>query len=459
MRHFVRVSLCAVVAALAACSAPAGDESRGVDESTATEQALSSSAGGPRARNFHFVEESERLGADTSPEGTSTTDLDLVDIDGDGDLDLYVTQGTAGPDGRADRLYANDGQGVFTDETSTRLARVNNTTNTAGAAFGDIDGDGDPDALLANLGQEQLLINDGNGVFDEAPPGRIPVTPFDPRSGVLDVSAGVAFADVNEDGALDALISNENPFLPGPLEGAQNRLYLNDGTGTFVEAALPPALDQSVAQLTGDIDGDGDLDIVVLNRGQERILIGDGSGSFKEETAERIPAVDLSVPNVSSSRGGGLADLDDDGDLDLIVGNSRGQPVEYYENDGCGFFDRAAFAYRPEVTDTVTGLVLIDLDRDGDLDVYLPDAGEFDAGPAGHGFFGARDHYLRNNGRGKFQDRTTHHFDLPNDPTTAATFGDLDGDGDLDLVVGNTDDNVPGDNGGERVFIQRRRGR
>jgi hypothetical protein len=445
-----------MVACVLGCSASA--------DGTLDEQpghALASAVAGKpnkhRARHFRFIEEPTRLPADTSLEGTSTTDVDLVDLDGDGDLDLYVTEGTASAAGRPDRLYINDGEGVFSDHTSTRLAAVNNTTNSVKTAFGDVDGDGDLDALVANLGQEQLLLNDGSGVFTEAAPGRIPAAPFDPRAGVLDVSAEATFADVNGDGALDALIANENPFLPGPDQGTQNRLYLNDGSGWFVEAPLPPATDQSAAQLTGDIDADGDIDIVVLNRGQERILIGDGSGSFSDQTSARIPLVDPSLLNASSARGGGLADLDGDGDLDLIVGNSRGQAVEYYENDGQGRFEPARFPYVPAEADTVSGLVLADLDQDGDLDVYLPDAGQFEGGPGGHGFFGAADHYFRNNRRGKFKDHTSRHFELPTDPTTAAVFGDIDGDGDLDLVVGNTDDNVPGDTGGERVYVQRTR--
>ncbi len=458
MRRVRGLGIQAALLALSACSAPAErDREVGVEE--ASDQAASlRTPKPPRGQNFFFVEESQRLPSDTSPEGTSTTDVDLVDVDADGDLDIYLSQGTASPEGRPDRLYVNDGKGVFSDDTASRLAAVNNTTNTAGASFGDVDGDGDWDALLANLGQEQLLINDGLGNFSEAPPGQIPVTAFDPRAGVLDVTAGVSLVDVNGDGALDALLANENPFLPGPLQGAQNRLYLNDGSGSFTEAPLPAMLDQSVAHLTGDIDGDADVDVVVLNRGQERILIGDGAGGFTEETAARLPLVDLSVPNVSSTRGGGLADLDGDGDLDLAVANSRGQALEYYANDGSGFFTPAPFAYRPETNDTITGLVLVDLDRDGDLDVYLPNAGEFDAGPAGHGFFGAPDLYFRNRGQGRFQERSARHFDLPPDPSTAAAFGDLDGDGDLDLVIGNTDDNVPGDTGGERLFVQRRRG-
>jgi hypothetical protein len=394
---------------------------------------------------FHYVEESPRLGPDLSPAGTSTTDVDLVDVDGDGDLDIYLAEGTDSIAGRPDRLLVNDGTGHFEDQSAARLPAPNNQ-NSAKADFGDVDGDGDVDALVAGVLGEDLLLNDGNGFFALAN-GQIPPPIVIPPQNRFDISADAKLVDIDDDGDLDALVSNENPFNPSPTGGDQNRIWMNDGGGAFTDetaARLPAATDQTGAMLPGDIDGDGDLDIVVLNRGQDFVLVNDGSAHFSNQTAARFPVT------ADSSRGGALADLDGDCDLDLVVGNSRGEPVAQYRNNGHGVFKAVAFGHVPFPDETDAGLVLVDLDDDGDGDVYLPNAGAFQSG---HGFLGGPDRYFRNNGKGKFQDRTSKHFAPPSDPTTAAAFGDLDGDGDLDLVTG-----ASGPGGEERLFIRRHNG-
>jgi hypothetical protein len=365
--------------------------------------------------------------------------VDLVDVDDDGDLDIFKAEGTDSIDGRPNRLLINTGAGVFVDETAVRIPEPNGANSTK-VDLGDVDGDGDLDAIVANVGPEQLLLNDGGGVFTDASAQLPPPVPV-----FQNISADARFADVDGDGDLDVLVSNENPF-PGGV-GAQNRIFVNDGTGHFIDgtaARLPAAIDQTAAMLPGDVDGDGDLDLVVLNRGQENVLINAGGGFFQDETASRFPVT------TDSTRGGGLADLDGDEDLDLVTGNSRGEPVALYLNEA-GVFTARNFGMVPLPDETDAGLELVDLEGDGDLDVYLPNAGQFQAG---HGFLGGPDRYFRNNGRGKFKERTSHHFTPPNDPTTDATFGDIDGDGDLDLVVGNS-----GENGGERVFVNRKNGR
>jgi hypothetical protein len=391
-------------------------------------------AGG--GQNFFFAEEPFHLPEDTSLPGTSSTDVDLVDLDADGDLDLFVAEGTDSPAPRPNRLLRNDGTGVFADVSAIALPTTP-VANSTKVDFGDLDGDGDLDAIVANLGPEQLLLNDGTGTFTDGG-GRLPPPPplFE------DITADARLADVDDDDDLDVLLSNENPFNPSPTGGAQNRIWINDGSGVFTDqtvARLPAATDQTGAMLPGDVDADGDLDVVVLNRGQDRVLINDGHGTFTDQTPVRFPTT------TDASRGGGLADLDGDGDVDLVVGNSRNEPVALYLNDH-GVFTPTTLKVMPRPGETIAGLELVDLDGDGDLDVYLPNAGPF---IAGHGFDGGPDRYLRNNGRAKFTDRSAAHFPTIVDPTTDAAFGDIDGDDDLDLIVGNS-----GENGRERVLVQ-----
>lgn len=388
-----------------------------------------------QGQNFFFVEETERLPPDTTAPGTSSTDVDLVDVDADGDLDLFVAEGTDTPAPRPNRLLLNDASGVFADVSATHLPPA--VANSTKADFGDVDSDGDLDAIVANLGPEQLLVNDGSGSFVDGSDQLPPPPPF-----LQDITADARLADVDADGDPDILLSNENPFNPSPTGGGQNRVLINDGTGVFADETavrVPIATDQTGAMLPGDIDRDGDLDVIVLNRGQDVVLINNGRGVFTDATSARFPVT------ADSSRGGGMADFDGDGDLDLVVGNSRNEPVALYMNEGATFV-AANFGSAPQAGETITGVELVDLDSDGDVDVYLPNAGPF---TSGHGFDGGADRYFRNNGNAKFKDGSGAHFPSVTDPTTDAAFGDVDGDADLDLVAGNS-----GENGAERLFVQ-----
>lgn len=389
-------------------------------------------------RRVTFVEDDTRLPASLSePADTSTVGLNLVDVDGDGDLDLFIPEGTGGLDGRPNLLLINDGCGFFRDESASRLPQ-GTVANSTKADFADIDADGDLDAIVANLGPEQLLLNDGHGRFTDAS-SALPPSP-DP----IDVSANAHFADINGDGCPDILLANENPFDPDPLHGAQNRALVNDCTGKFVDEThdrLPTVTDQSAALLQGDIDDDGDLDLVVLNRGQERVLINSGDGHFTDETTQRFPVT------TDSTRSGALADLDGDGDLDLVTSNSRGQAPALYLNSGRGYFAVAPFNYAEASGETDTELVLLNLNGDRYPDLFIANAGKFDSG---HGFEGGPDHLFENR-RGQFVEATSLHANFPaTQASTAAAVGDIDGDGAPDLIIGGTG---TGELGRERVFL------
>ena len=223
------------------------------------------------------------------PEGKT-----LVDVDLDGDLDIVVAEW-----GR-ELLWINQGGGAFVDETLQRLP--NTITQTKQVAAGDVDGDGDPDLVAANDGVNDLYLNDGTGVFTLSPlPGSVS-------------SVGVVLGDVDADGDLDLVFANAE-FL-----GSQNTLLLNDGTGGFtdVTAHLMPVdadISQKVAMV--DVDGDGDRDLVFANRrgpyggGQNRLYLNDGNGTFTDGTKGRMPVdtdrtTDVVAADVDGDGGPGL---------------------------------------------------------------------------------------------------------------------------------------------------------
>jgi hypothetical protein len=182
-------------------------------------------------------------------------------------------------------------------------------------------------------------LNDGTGRFTDATYTRMP--PMGWRTNAL------VLADVDSDGDLDLLVGNQS---------SQNQLFLNDGTGTFRDATaaqMPAIADDTRGLAVGDVDGDGDADLVVGNLGQSRLLLNDGAGTFVDTTATCFPAGALSTTYVA------LRDLDGDGDLDVIGGSWL------LRNDGNGRFTDVTAAMG------LTGFVRFaeDLDGDGDVDL------------------------------------------------------------------------------------------
>jgi hypothetical protein len=410
---------------------------------------------GAQANEFYLEDVTGRLPVDPGANGKDTLDVDLADIDGDGDLDLFVADGSASAAPFPNKVFLNDGAGHFTDATATVLP-PGPPANSTEVDFADIDGDGDLDAVVANLGPNQLLVNDGAGHFSDAsaqlpqaappgPPGfAVPFPPF-----FIEISAEARFADVDGDGDPDLLIANENPFPFGP-PGDFNRLLINDGAGSFTETQgrLPVAINQSAGFAVGDLDGDGDLDLIEVNIGVNRAFINDGSGSFADETASRLAAAGR------STRKGVLGDVDGDGDLDLFEGNSRNEQNRLFLNDGSGHFTEATATHLPARLDTTTDVDLVDLDLDGDLDAYITNVGDF---VGGHGFLGDQDQVLLNDGAGHFTDGSYPRSDGRVGRGTNAEWGDVDGDGDPDLVVANSggvdQPGLPPPDGAERLYV------
>ncbi|MBI5852011.1 MAG: VCBS repeat-containing protein [Planctomycetes bacterium] len=323
----------------------------------------------------------------------------LADVDGDRDLDLVIANGLH------DALYLNAGAGTFVDATPPRMP----VTSSTSVVLGDVDGDGDLDLVLGNQSYSRtllnrLLLNDGRGRFTAAPAATMPTSS----------SSSLAFGDVDRDGDLDLLL----------VSFANTRLFVNNGSGTFRDVTatqLPATSDYTCVVAAADVDRDGDLDLVIGNVGQDRLYLNDGSGRFTDATAARMPTATDSTCDVATG------DVDGDGDLDLVLGRS-GQD-RLYLNDGSGTFTDATASRMPVESDSATSLALGDVDRDGDLDLVIGTSRY----PGG-----SQSRLYLNDGAGTFTDATAVRMPVRLNFSTSIALGDLDGDGDLDLVIGNS---------------------
>ncbi len=276
------------------------------------------------------------------------------DVDGDGDRDIYVPDGIGGPH----VLFINDGGGVFVDEADARLP-MGNFPRAGATRMGDLDDDGDLDIIAADGYANNpatfghVYINDGTGVFTElmdAAPTSL--------SGI-DIDDLDLF-DVDGDMDLDA-------FANAHTNGTGN-LWINDGTGVFTSADLPPPGNGGNHYNPGvcDVDGDGDLDIWIDNIGggyNEQLLINDGNGNFTDETAARVTGNDGGWDD----NGIICADIDNDGDFDGVV-LSLFMVERYLENDGNGNFTYSQGAFPGPADCTLWG-EMGDLNGDGRFDL------------------------------------------------------------------------------------------
>lgn len=332
------------------------------------------------------------------PMSDQTFDAKAGDVDGDGDQDLLWANAFG-----QDLFFANDGAGVFTDVTAARFP-PDGADSQEGALF-DADGDGDPDLYVAVLNQQDRLYRNVGGTFQDSTNPGFP-SDTDPAE---DVEAG----DFDGDGDLDLF------FVNAGFSGFPEFLYANDGHGVYtkVPGAVPAFLDFTEDAGAADIDGDQDLDVGVVNSGAtlgeiNRIYRNQGGLVFVE--AAPLP------PHAQPSFDGDFADIDGDNDPDFIVSNQL-STNRVYVNDGTGVF--STWPNLPPDGVFTEDIDAGDVDGDGDLDLVA-------------GNFGQNVLY-RNTGGGVFVDDTAGNM-LPNaDSTFDVALADVDGDQDLDLYEAN----------------------
>ncbi len=331
----------------------------------------------------------------------------FADATGDGRPDLYITMNFTDP--VADQFFVNQGGGRFMEAGASR-GIADFDAGSHGAAWGDLDNDGDFDLFNGSTGgaagaPNHVYRNDGGGRFRDVTPSAMRVR--------REPTRGVVLFDMDRDGDLDAFAVSGWRGSGDP-PGERNELYRNDGGMRFSAVANGAAVSAPAGQgvTDTDFDGDGDIDLLAANRDGDLVILRNGGNGFT--------LVSPSTLGISHRAYGGVtvADIDNDGDLDmLLVGlDAAGETVGHlYRNEGAG-----VFGYRQRFLD-IDGYMgaFGDLDHDGDLDLV----------------FAGDDVTYLNDGAGRFSMGPRVPVSGIDDPRAIA-LADIDGDGDLDFAVG-----------------------
>ena len=327
-----------------------------------------------------FVDRFQTLGSDES------NHVSMSDLNGDGFVDVLISHSTGA------RAWLNNGLG--------RLSPGQNLSsfNVVDAALGDFDLDGDPDVWLMRGGDYHIIyLNDGNAEFVS--------------SDVFGAGScnGVGMGDLDGDGDLDAW---------GVYGGSSyNRVWFNDGQGTFVDGGQELGANNSTDVALGDVDDDGDLDAWVTNRSNQpnRLYLNDGAGFFTDSGQEF--GIIINTESVAVS----LGDIDLDGDLDAFVVAFANNSNQIYLNDGLG-----VFTFNDQFVGNGCHVSLGDLDGDGDLDFFESSCNSVDY---------SNKVYV-NDGFGNYAQSDQFFGDSL---SRASGLADLDGNDSLDVVVANAD--------------------
>lgn len=271
--------------------------------------------------------------------------VDLADLDGDGDVDAFVCNGNSTT---SNTVWLNDGNAGFIVGQSMPLL---GSLDSYGVALGDLDGDGDADAFVANGGfsfaaqANKVWLNDSTGNFTDNGQSLGPYTSY-----------GVALADLDNDGDLDAFVAN------GGISSRGNRVWLNDSLGNFTGNGQSLGTNVSFGVVLADFDNDGDVDAFVVNGGANKVYLNDGAANF---------TVSGQSLGSSNSYDAGIGDIDQDGDVDVFAIGVSANKV--WLNDGAASFTDNT---QTLVNSTGYGGTMNDLDGDGDPDAFIANYGQ-----------------------------------------------------------------------------------
>ncbi len=397
----------------------------------------------------------------------------LIDYDNDGWLDIFLVNGTTlegfpkGEEPTA-HLYRNKHDGTFEDVTDKAGLRQSGWGQ--GACVGDIDNDGYDDLYVTYWGQNRLFRNRGNGTFED----------ITERAGLKTArrwGAGCAFLDYNRDGHLDLFAANyidmDLASTPVPdsglcrykgiavacgppgLKGGKNALYRNKGDGTFEDVSVKSGIASAGTGTYGlgvstlDFDNDGWVDLYVANDSNPSALYRNNhDGTFKDIA---VPAGCAYSQDGKPQAGMGVAvaDYDHNGTFDIFKTNFAGDTSTLYANMGNGFCEDRTFVAGIGLNTRYLGwgVGFLDLDHDSWPDLFLvnghvyPEVKQLSTeAPYKQRKIVYRN--LGNSGNGRFEDISERLGEPITTPKAGrgAAFGDVDNDGDIDIVVNNVND-------------------
>ncbi len=392
----------------------------------------------------------------------------VLDYDNDGALDIYLIDGGFhGDDDQTEntirnRLYRRNPSGAYDDVTDA--SGLGDTGYGMGCAAGDIDNDGDVDVFVTNYGPDALYRNNGDGTF----------TDISKSGGISDDAWGASacFADFDGDGFLDLFVTNYlayaardwkecqdqrgDPDYCGPsvFDGAADILYRNNADGTFADVSSPSGIAAAAARrglgvVCRDFTGDARPDVFVANDGEvNQLWVNRRDGTFADEGFARGLAVNA-TGRTEAGMGVAVGDVDGDGDTDLFMTHLWKESNTLYTDLGGSVFEDttdAAGLAPASIPLTGFGTAMIDIEHDGDLDILLVNGRVFRDEPTPGvrlepfwSFYAERNLVFENDGRARFSDISDRAgtFASMIEVSRALVPADLDGDGDLDLVVTN----------------------
>jgi hypothetical protein len=385
----------------------------------------------------------------------------LFDYDQDGWLDVLLINGGITPDSppvkdKGHSLFRNLGGGRFED-VSARAGITSNGAYGMGVAIGDYNNDGYPDVFVTNFGPNLLFRNNGDGTFTD-------VTREAGTTG-SGWSTSAAFLDFDKDGFLDLFVTRYLDYSyqsklhcaekgihsychPRHFSGLTNKLYRNLGDGRFLDVSEASGLAKTVGKGLGvvaaDFDGDGWTDLYVANDGVRNFLYkNNGDGTFRDMTFVSGTGYN-SEGEAEAGMGVDVGDYNGDGLMDLVVTNYDLETNALYRNEGGWLFSderwQAGIA-QPGLELLGFGVGFLDFDNDGDQDLLVVNGHVLDNIEL------IRDnlHYaepmqLFENRGGRFLEHLAFSHYAAKSPRVGrgAGFGDIDNDGDVDVLISNS---------------------